>query len=452
MISRRSFLRATAAGAAGLLVPRRARAAVSPSDWPSHGWSPSQTRCNVVEAALGVANVARLALAWQFEAGSGITGTPAVVGDRVVVGSWDGTVTCLERVSGRVLWRFDAGRRRYPPKRLLGVFASPAIVARTVYAACDRMIALDLDTGKPRWQRTIGDPERTFEYFWAPPLPLGGRVYGGLSAGSETETRGRVVCLDAGDGRLLWQFFTTTADVGGGSLIAPPSVDPATGMLYAATGNPFHIRPGAMPWSDSLLALDAASGALRWGDQVHPHDTENLDLNCPPMLVDSAARRSIVVGGKDGIRGWDRRTRRRLWRVQLTPASPPGGGGALPTTGPEAGPTAAAGGLVFFASNDHATKSSVLAALDAATGAVRWRQKLPAFQFAPMSVANGVVYLGLVDGKLRAWRAASGELVWESPPLDPIAGGPAIASGMVFVGSGAGEFLPGNRLYAFAAG
>jgi outer membrane protein assembly factor BamB len=157
-----------------------------------------------------------------------------------------------------------------------------------------------------------------------------------------------------------------------------------------------------------------------------------------------------VVGGKGGIRAWDRESKKRLWHVQITPSRLPDSGEVLPTTGPEFGPTAAAGGLVFFASNNHPDKTCLIAAIEAATGEIRWLHCLPAFQLGPISVANGVVYLGLVDGKLRAWRARNGDLLWESPQGQPIAGGPAVARGMVFVGTGAGEYLPGNRLLAFA--
>jgi outer membrane protein assembly factor BamB len=66
-----------------------------------------------------------------------------------------------------------------------------------------------------------------------------------------------------------------------------------------------------------------------------------------------------------------------------------------------------------------------------------------------MSVAGGVVFLGLADGKLRAWRAKDGELLWESGLAQPIASGPAVARGMVFIGTGAGNYIPGNRLLAF---
>jgi outer membrane protein assembly factor BamB len=171
------------------------------------------------------------------------------------------------------------------------------------------------------------------------------------------------------------------------------------------------------------------------------------------MLIEAreggAARKLIVVGGKDGIRAWDRRTHHRIWHTQLTPSLPPNATEALPTSGPETGPTAAAHGLVFFASNNHQDKDCQIAALAAGTGEIRWLHTLPAFQFGPMSVAGGVVFLGLADGKLRAWRAKDGELLWESGPAQPIAAGPAVARGMVFIGTGAGNYIPGNKLLAF---
>ena len=457
-ISRRRFLAASAATLTSALLPHRVRGSGEspPNDWASHGFGPEQRRHNPSEMDITPESVSRLALRWEFEAASGITATPAVVGDRVIVGSWDGRAYCLDRRSGRLLWSFEAGQRTYPPDRRLGIFASPAVERSTVHLASDRLIALSLETGNLLWERTIGSPETTLEYFWAAPLVHQGRLYAGVSAGSETRTRGRVVCVDAESGRLRWSFATVPEELAGGGLIAPPSLDVTTRTLYAATGNPFHPTPGSDggDHTSSLVALDATSGRLRWADQVHPHDGRNFDLNCPPMLLRVTApdrrRELVIVGGKDGLRAWDRTSRRRLWRVELAPALPPGGKEALPTTGPEAGPTAAAEDLVFFASNNHADKTCIVAGIEAATGDIRWLHSLPAFQFGPLSVAGGVVFLGLTDGKLRAWSAAEGELLWESPAGPAIAGGPAIAHGMVFVGTGAGQFLPGRKLLAFA--
>src|SRR5207247_2374446 len=109
---------------------------------------------------------------------------------------------------------------------------------------CDRLIALDLERGRVRWERVVGDPERSFEYFWAPPLVHGGRLYAGVSSGSETLTRGRIVCVDAATGKPLWTFFTVPAAVSGGAVIASPALDPRSGALYGATGHPVHHRSG----------------------------------------------------------------------------------------------------------------------------------------------------------------------------------------------------------------
>ena len=452
-LSRRFFINSSLSAAAGAFVQTPLKQSAPTGDWPSHGWDVEQTRFNRNETAIVPETVSRLELRWQFEAGSGITGTPAVIGDKVVIASWDGKVYSLDRLTGKAGWVFDAGLRSYPPDRRLGIFSSPAVFGRTVYIASDRLLALDIDTGRRKWERTIGDPDKTFEYFWAPPVVHNGSVYAGVSAGSETSTRGRLVSVDAHVGSLRWSFFTVGPGVAGGALFAAPSIDPHTGTLYAATGSPYHMRPGRLPFSCSLIAIDALDGVLRWADQVHAHDTHNMDLNCPPMLVaaERHGRQSklIVVGGKDGIRAWDRNTHKRLWHVQLTPSLPPNGTESLPTSGPETGPTAAAHGLIFFASNNHQDKTCQIAALDAGTGDIRWVHTLPAFQFGPMSVAGGLVFLGLADGKMRAWRAKDGEALWESAASQPIAGGPAIARGMVFVGTGAGRYIPGDKLLAF---
>jgi len=452
--SRRTFLSLSAiATAANFLPTGLVSQSLSTSDWPDHGCGIEQTRFNPHENTINAANVSRLRLRWTFEAGSGITATPNVVGSRVIFGSWDGRVYALHRESGKPMWTFESGVRRYPPDRELGVFASAAVSGTGVYVASDRLIRLDIETGKQVWTRTIGNPDETYEYFWAPPLVYDGRVYAGVSDGSENTTRGSFVCVDAGSGALKWNFFTVAADVSGGGVFAAPSFDRHTKTLYGATGSPFKKGPGPLRYSCSLIALDAFTGRLRWADQVHPHDEYNLDLNCPPMLLNAMHRGKplplIVVGGKDGIRAWNRVTRKRLWRVQLTPALSPNARQSQPTDGPETGPTAAADGLVFFASNNHSDSSCVLAALDAATGEIRWVHSLPAFELGPMSVANGVVYLGLTDGKLRAWRTTTGELLWESAGGKPIAAGPAIGGGMVFVGTGAGSYLPGKELLAF---
>ncbi len=420
--------------------------------WLSHGYDIKQTRHNIAEDIITPSNVSKLKKLWSFEAESGITGAPIVCNERVFIGSWDGFVYAFDKNSGDVIWKHGVGVRVYPPDRKLGIYASLAVWKNTVYIACDRLLALDSATGKIKWERYIGNPEKTHEYFWAPPLVYNNRLYAGISAGSETTSRGRIVCVNAGTGEILWDFYTVDKDVSGGSLIAPPSFDAQTNTLYAATGNPFNIMPGNMEYSDSLIALNAKNGKLLWADQVHSHDVLNLDLNCAPMLIDISGRKIAIVGGKDGIRAWDLNTHKRLWHRQVTPPLSFGAKEALPTNGPEGGPSAVAEGLALFASNNNLDKTTLIVAIDIVSGNLRWLHSLPAYQFGPMSVAGGIVFMGLTDGKIRGWKIDTGELLWESSQEQPFAGGLSIADGMLFAGTGAGEFLPGNQLIAFGLG
>lgn len=80
---------------------------------------------------------------------------------------------------------------------------------------------------------------------------------------------------------------------GGGSAWTTPAYDPALGMLYVGVGNPSpqfadETRPGDNRWTGALVALDARTGAFRWGFQEIPHDVWGDDVASPPTLIDAA--------------------------------------------------------------------------------------------------------------------------------------------------------------------
>ncbi|MGH7857686.1 MAG: PQQ-binding-like beta-propeller repeat protein, partial [Candidatus Binatia bacterium] len=150
-ISRRRFLFASAWAASRGRASRASETASADCGWPSHGYDLRQTRFNDRETRLGREDVGRLRLRWQFSAGGGFTGTPAVAGGRVIVGCWDGNVYALDRRSGRLLWKFRVGTRRYPGDRSIGIYASPAVSGSTVYVASDRLLALSVADGRRLW-------------------------------------------------------------------------------------------------------------------------------------------------------------------------------------------------------------------------------------------------------------------------------------------------------------
>jgi polyvinyl alcohol dehydrogenase (cytochrome) len=101
-------------------------------------------------------------------------------------------------------------------------------------------------------------------------------------------------------------------------------------------------------------------------------------------------------------------------------------------------------------------------ALDPATGKILWQTAEPtgSWAFGPVSVANGVVYAGAMDpnGYMRALDAATGRILWSFASSGSVAGGPAIADGMVFRGSGyehlnsptVRQSVGNNMFYAFS--
>ena len=55
-----------------------------------------------------------------------------------------------------------------------------------------------------------------------------------------------------------------------------------------------------------------------------------------------------------------------------------------------------------------------LVALDAATGAVRWVQKLSSPAFGAATAVNDVVFLSIASGALYAFNDSSGEVAWQA--------------------------------------
>jgi len=100
-----------------------------------------------------------------------------------------------------------------------------------------------------------------------------------------------VIALSEATGQLVWRFFTTVPGstwaghswaTGAGTLWQTPAVDRSLGLLYVNTGNPgpdlngIH-RLGQNLYTDSIVALDIASGQARWAFQEVHHDLWDYD-------------------------------------------------------------------------------------------------------------------------------------------------------------------------------
>jgi PQQ-dependent dehydrogenase (methanol/ethanol family) len=359
-----------------------------------------------------------------------------------------------------------------------------------------RLIALDAATGKLLWKNVIGDPALG-EGASAAPLAWQGVVYMGI-AGSELGVRGRVMAFDAATGKELWRFNTIpmgnetgaetwtrkeTAKTGGGGVWGALSLDVTTGELFVPVGNPWPdidmgYRPGNNLFTDSVVVLDARTGALKWWHQLAPADWQDLDLVAAPLLYrDSRIRDLVVVAGKDGyVTAIDRETHKVVFRTPVTTVehiylkpSPegskmcPGYAGGVEWNGPgldlanklmvvgavdacfmvKLGKTEYAPGQASFGGTIEPVGPTTgwITAIDSETGAVRWQYHAEKPVVAGVTpTAGGITFAGDLAGNLLVFNTKTGQLVHKAR-----AGG-AMAGGLVTYDIG------GKQYVAFAAG
>jgi outer membrane protein assembly factor BamB len=407
-----------------------------------------------------------------------VTATPLVSGGVVYLQDMESDVFALRASTGAVVWRrpFHAGTPG--PNGL-------SLDGGSVFGSTDTTVfALDAATGRTRWRHRILGPHESFVDI--APLAAGGLVYT-ATTGYGPGTRGAVYALDEKTGRTRWRFDTIRgpwahpAEAGGGGAWQTPTI--AGGVLYVGTANPIPwggsprlpnggAYPGAALWTDSLLALDAKTGALRWFDQVTPHDVRDHDFQNPPVVADG-----LVVGsGKGGrVLAWDRSSHRRVW--EQTVGLHRNDRGPLPKTavpvcpgllGGVETPVSVNGGRVFapvvdlcyrenstgaaaqsFGRVDPGTGRGRLVALDLHRGTRLWEAQLPSPPFGCATSTNGVVFTSTFDGTLYAFSAGDGRRLWRARAGAGINACPAVVGRMLYVGIGVPR--SGQRALALVA-
>jgi alcohol dehydrogenase (cytochrome c) len=144
-------------------------------------------------------------------------------------------------------------------------------------------------------------------------------------SGGDAGIRGFVAAYHADTGKQAWRFWTVPlrgepgsetwkGDVdltrGGGATWLPGSYDPETGTLFWPTGNPYPDtdgsgRQGDNLYTNSVLALDAQTGKLRWHFQFTPHDLWDWDAEEPLLLVDATfqgtPRKLLLQANRNGF-------------------------------------------------------------------------------------------------------------------------------------------------------
>lgn len=285
----------------------RYRPVTSQADWPSYNGQTTGSRYSTL-AQITKGNVGRLVPKWSV----GLPNTPSlqttpVVVDGVMYVTSANQCYALDAGSGREIWHYSRPRTR----GLVGNAAGGAnrgvgVAGDRVFMVTDHahIIALNRHTGALVWETEMADWKQNYNATGAP-LPVGNLVVTGTSGGDEG-VRGFLAAFDQATGKEVWRFWTVPrpgepgSETWGGTGIEHPGAatwltgtyDPVLDTLYWPTGNPTpdldgSNRGGDNLYSDSVVALDAKTGKLKWHFQFTPHDVWDYDAQETPALVDA---------------------------------------------------------------------------------------------------------------------------------------------------------------------
>lgn len=381
----------------------------------------------------------------------------AYLDGRLFRGLQDGRVVAYDARDGRKIWE----TRIAEPKIGESVPAAPIAWDGMVfigqaggdnYGVKGRMYALDAATGRQLWETWLvpREDERT----------------------DPTTTTGEIAAPTWGN--------APTIPIAGGATWTSYTLDPDAGLLYVPGGNPApdfvkSMRPGDNLFTNSIVVLDARTGTYRRHFSLVPEDFHDWDVSAAPTLVRTRGGRALMAATpKDGILyGHDLASGNRLYETAITRRTNteapltkagthfcPGTQGGSEWNGPAYSPDT---NLIYTGTVDWCTTVRIadeeqvasvaygqpwsgsadeknafgtfdpkdqwggwIHAVDADSGAIRWKFRTPAPVLAAVTpTAGGVVFAADMDGTAYAFDAVNGSVLWKTR-VDGAAGGGVI--------------------------
>lgn len=272
------------------------------------------------------ANVKKLGLEWVFQVRSleKFETTPLVVDGVMFVTEAPNNVIALDARTGRVFWTYEHKLPEITYPCCGRINRGVAILDGTLFHGTHdaKLIAIDAKTGRKKWETTVVDYKDGYALTHAP-LVVKDKVIVG-TAGGELGIRGFLAAYDARSGKEVWRFNIIPSPGqpgietwggeswkhGGGSIWVTGAYDPELNLTYWGTGNPGpdwnpSVRPGDNLYTDSVVALDADTGKLRWHFQFTPHDEWDWDAVQIPVLAEiqfrGKPRKVMLWGNRNGF-------------------------------------------------------------------------------------------------------------------------------------------------------
>lgn len=284
---------------------------------------------------------------WSVKLGGEVLGGLTLAGERLVVGSTDGLLSCFDR-AGQPLWRYDAGAPLVAP---------PTVAGEAVYVGGldGSMHAAQLADGSRLWSAPVAG--YTIE---SPAVAAGDTIYVGA-----WDTF--IYALDAATGAVRWKQPAAGARAGAARYYSPADAPPVVlGELLLVPDRNYQLG-----------LFDRASGELRA----------------------TIGQTGAAAPTADGQGAWLRRfgrDGRRLTRLNADGGeawSVPIDGGSLPV------PPREQNGRVLVTSDD-----GLVSVLSAADGALQWQYRAAPGSYVPGGavLAGDTVCVAALDGSLTA--------------------------------------------------
>lgn len=293
-----------------------AKKPVGGQDWPVYGGSSAGQRFSTL-TQITPANVGRLKEAWRVETGQGgLQTSPIMIGGALYVCAPDQSVLALDAATGRQLWRFSSGTAGFQPVRGVTywqegnerrLFASSSTFLYAIDPATGQAIKSFGVDGRIDLRDGLGrDPQTLAVFLTSPGIVYRDVIITGFRTGEGAPSApGDIRAFDVRTGKLRWSFKTIPSDgepgseqwgknarnvTGGANNWAGMALDEKRGIVFVPTGSAVSDfyganRPGDNRYANSLLALDAATGKLRWQFQAVHHDLWDRDFGTPPTLL-----------------------------------------------------------------------------------------------------------------------------------------------------------------------
>jgi alcohol dehydrogenase (cytochrome c) len=499
---------------------RLTNASAEPQNWLTY-WGNYQSTHHSSLSSITPRNVRSLAARWSYQFGNGsVESVPLVVDGLMFVSGPQNNAAALDARTGRPIWRYTRTLPNVAAHCTVMTNRGLAVLGDRLFMGTldAHLVSLDAKTGSVIWDVPVEDYQKGFSITLAP-LAIDGKIIVGITAG-ECALTGFVDAYDAATGKRLWRHRTIAqkgdpnrstwpndkaADTGGGPTWMTGTYDAETDTLFWTVGNPSpdydgSVRAGDNLYTCSVLALDPATGKLKWYFQFSPHDTHDWDANETPVLVDlpfrGRTRKLLIQANRNAFYYvLDRQTGQFLqgkafahqtWADGLddnghpivkpgstpTPEGTyvcPDATGATNFAAPSFDPKTA---LFFVAVREACAVYSsrtrepepgagytgtgqrldevvgafgAIRALDATTGDTRWNFPIQegSSSAGVLSTGGGLVFATVADGNLIALAAANGKFLWQYQTGERIRSSPISYSvdGKQYIAVSAGSVL-----------